>query len=73
MWLRVSTMAGADWTLHVDTELVNSDWEASIRGGRGTHPPRSLTAPIFSASTFRLESAGEGEYLSNTLAKVNST
>ena len=62
----------ADWILHVDTELVTSDWEASLRGGRGAHPPRPLAAPIFASSTYRLESAKEGEELSNTLAEVSS-
>ena len=64
----------ADWPLHVDTKLVNSDWEAALRGARvpGGHPrpPRPLAAPIFATSTYRLESAKEGEVLSNTLAKV---
>ena len=62
----------ADWPLHVDTKLVNGDWEAALRGARvpGGHPPRPLVAPIFATSTYRLESAKEGEVLSNTLAKV---
>lgn len=72
VWLCNNMQAMAEgWTQHVDTELVSSDWEASIR--RGTHPPRPLTTPIYSASTFRLGSAREGEDLSNTLAKVSPT
>ena len=54
--------------LHVDTELVSSDWESSLRGSR---PHRPLTAPIFAASTYRLASAKEGEELSCSLAKVD--
>ena len=54
--------------LHLDTELVSSDWESSLRGSR---PPRPLTAPIFAASTYRLASAKEGEELSCSLAKVD--
>lgn len=56
-----------DWDLHVETGLVRSDWEASLRGA---HPPRPLTAPIFATSTYRLANASEGEELANSLAKV---
>ena len=56
-----------DWDLHVETGLVRSDWEASLRGA---HLPRPLTAPIFAASTYRLANASEGEELANSLAKV---
>ena len=61
--------ATAPGQLHVDTQLVSSDWQASLRGG-SARLPRPLAAPIFSASTYRLASASEGDELSCTLSKV---
>lgn len=59
-----------EWRLGVETELVLSDWEEAMRGGT-RHPPRPLATPIFASSTYRLESAKEGEVLSNTQAAVS--
>ena len=58
-----------DWPLEAETELVRKNLEGCLRG---PHPPRPLVPPIYTSSTFELESVKEGEVLSNTSSKVHA-
>lgn len=55
------------WELDVETELVRRNLDEAIKG---SHDPRPLITPIYNSSTYVLESAKEGEVLSNSQAKV---
>ena len=56
-----------DWELDVETVLVRRNWDEATKG---THEPRPLVTPLYTSSTYVLESAKEGEVLSGTQAKV---
>lgn len=59
-----------DWKLEAETELVRKNLEQCMRG---SNPPRPVIPPIYTSSTYELESVEEGKVLSNTSAKVWTT
>ena len=55
------------WELDLETVLVRRNLDETTKG---SHEPRPLITPIYNSSTYVLESAKEGELLSNSQAKV---
>ena len=55
------------WELDLETVLVRRNLDETTKG---SHEPRPLITPIYNSSTYVLESAKEGEMLSNSQAKV---
>ena len=56
-----------NWELEVDTILVRRNLQVTMKG---SHEPRPLVTPIYTSSTYVLESAEEGKTLSSNLSKV---
>ncbi len=63
-----SEKSAADWELDLETVLVKRNLDDATKG---SHEPRPLVTPIYTSSTYLLESAKEGEMLSMNHAKVN--
>jgi hypothetical protein len=56
------------WELELETVLVKRNLKEATKG---SHEPRPLVTPIYTSSTYLLESAKEGEALSMNHAKVS--
>lgn len=61
-----SEKSAADWELDLETVLVKRNLDDATKG---SHEPRPLVTPIYTSSTYLLESAKEGEMLSMNHAK----